>query len=342
LALGRNSEIRQIQKEEATVAMGVQQYSGPIRTEVRSKAMPAGVATGAVTILTLLTGLIAGVAALVGVFWEGSNAPAIFTSVHGETIKLYRDGIYGYDSIFKGAANRGSDVVTLGIAIPLLMATLVRYRRGSMGASLLLLGTLVWFLYVSVSLAFGTAYNEFYLAYVALFAASLLAVVLLFQAINGANLASHVSSSMPHRVPGIFMLISGVVTFGIWLQPLVSALIEGEPPMLLDGSTTMVTDTLDLGVIVPAAILSGVLILRRRTVGYILAFSLLVMEALLAPMIVMQTIYQLDAGVDLFSGEAIGAIGGFTAIALAATWIILLLLRNISDAPSPNDGNTRG
>ena len=134
------------------------------------------------------------------------------------------------------------------------------------------------------------------------------------------------------------MLASGIVTFGIWLQPLVSAARSGEPPALLDGSTTMVTDTLDLGVIVPLAIASGVLILRRRPVGYILACSLLVLEALLAPMIAMQTLFQLDAGVDLGTGEAIGAIVGFSAISLAAIGIILLLLRHVSETPGRGTG----
>src|SRR5699024_7703183 len=102
---------------------------------------------------------------------------------------------------------------------------------------------------------------------------------------------------------------------------------SGEPPALLEGSTTMVTDTLDLGVIVPLAILAGSLILRRRPSGYILAFSLL------APMIAMQTLFQLDAGVDLGAGEAIGAIAGFSAISVVAISIIRLLLRHIPEMP---------
>ncbi len=98
----------------------------------------------------------------------------------------------------------------------------------------------------------------------------------------------------------------------------------------------MVTDALDLGVIVPLTTISGVLILRGRPLGYVLALSLLVLEAMLAPMIAMQTVYQMDAGVDLSTGEALGAIGGFTVIAVLAILVLVDLLRHISDARVPD------
>ncbi len=152
------------------MATGVRQQTIPVhdppRASARALSRPRSSVvrmSRTVVALALLTALLAGAAALVGVFWEGGSAPTTITSIHGEVVELYGEGIYRYDSIFKGAANRGADVVTLAIAIPLLLATLVRARRGSVGARLLLLGTLVWFLYVGVSLALGTAYNSLFL-----------------------------------------------------------------------------------------------------------------------------------------------------------------------------------
>jgi hypothetical protein len=49
----------------------------------------------------------------------------------------------------------------------------------------------------------------------------------------------------------LFMFASGLVTLVIWLTPLLSALVQGQPPALLNSSTTMVTDALDLGIITP-------------------------------------------------------------------------------------------
>lgn len=59
----------------------------------------------------------------------------------------------------------------------------------------------------------------------------------------------------------IFMLASGV-TLGIWLMEPVSATIEGRNPKGLDTYTTLFTGAFDIGVIVPAALIAGVMILR--------------------------------------------------------------------------------
>src|SRR5688572_9731057 len=99
------------------------------------------------------------------------------------------------------------------------------------------------------------------------------------------------------------MIASGVVTVVVWLGPLLTALLQRQPLELLDSYTTTVTDVLDLGVIAPAVFLSGALILRRAALGYVIAFSLLVLEALLAPMMAAQTAYQVAAGVPITAAD---------------------------------------
>jgi hypothetical protein len=156
-----------------------------------------------------------------------------------------------------------------------------------------------------VSYALGSvAYNEMFLAYVALFAASLYAFVLAFASVDLEALAVRFSPRMPRRSPGIFMLVSGVVVFAIWLMAPVTSLMTGKPPDRLDIYTTLFTlaNALDMAVIAPASILAGLLILRQTALGYLIALALLVLEAMLAPMIAAQMVSQLSAGVELTPG----------------------------------------
>ena len=76
-------------------------------------------------------------------------------------------------------------------------------------------------------------------------------------------------------------------------------------PGRLDGYTTLVTVVIDTAVIVPAAIVTGLLIWRHRVVGYLVAVPLLILEAMLAPLIVAQTISQKLSGVVLLPGEVV-------------------------------------
>ena len=67
--------------------------------------------------------------------------------------------------------------------------------------------------------------------------------------------------------------------FGCWVHGHV-AMLDAAP-----GVREYVTYAIDLGVIFPTAASAGVLVLRGRAQGYVLAASLLVTEVLLAPII---------------------------------------------------------
>lgn len=127
------------------------------------------------------------------------------------------------------------------------------------------------------------------------------------------------------------MVISGIVTLAIWLMDPIGGILEGRAPRGLDSSTTLVTHAFDIGVIVPAAIAAGVLILNRRRVGYVIAFSLLVLEAMLMPTITLATIFQVQFGVDFAPGEIIGPVAGFSLLAVASIWVIVAIFRLVPD-----------
>jgi hypothetical protein len=105
--------------------------------------------------------------------------------------------------------------------------------------------------------------------------------------------------------------------------------LSGSTPDRLDGYTTLVTVAVDSAVIAPAAVVAGLLIWRRHASGYIAAVPLLVLEALLAPLVLAQTISQLRAGVDLAPAEIIGPLAGFAILALAAASVLWAILRRI-------------
>jgi hypothetical protein len=257
------------------------------------------------------------------------------TTVRGQLVTLYGHGIYRYDTLFTGALNRGTDFVTLFIAIPLLLVALVRYRRGTLRGTLLLLGALSWFLYVGASYALGAvAYNDLFLVYVALFATSLWSFLLLFSSVDPQALGLALQPAMPRRGPASFMFVSGALTLGIRLLAPVTSLLGGDPPDRLDSYTTLFTTGFDLAVITVATFVCGRLILRRAPLGYLGAFSLLVLEALLAPMITAQTMSQLSAGVELTTGEIAGPVAGFVLVAVASIWFSVAILRHVSE-PGP-------
>jgi len=285
----------------------------------------------AIPVLCGLIAILAIVAAGAGLFYSTDGNSYEVNTPRGETVELYGQGLYRYDSVMKAAANRGTDLLTLAVGVPLMIVAVVLHQRGSLRGTLLLVGSLTYILYVYASLSLGAAYNHLFLLYVTLFGASVTALVLTVQEARNRQFEERIAPSMPRKGPAAFMLISGILTLGIWLMDPLAALMANEAPSLLESGSTLVTHALDLAIIVPAAIAAGVLILRGEARGYLIALSLLVLEAMLAPMIALQTAFQVSSGVTFTTAEIIGPIGGFVTLALVAIWVLVVILKNIED-----------
>lgn len=268
--------------------------------------------------------LLAGGAAVVGLV--GGPDPVTVTSVRGQRVDLFGAGVYRYDTVFNASGNRGTDLVTLALAVPLMAWCLLAVRRASARARLLLPGAFAWFLYVYATLTTNAALNPLFVVYVAVFAASLFGGALAIRALDVAALAD-VVGRLPRRLPGWLMVVSGVVTPIIWLGPVAAAQLAGDVPARLDTYTTLVTIGLDTATITPAAVVAGVLILRGRWLGYVLAVPLLVIESALAPALSAQTWFQVGAGVELAPGEIVGPLVGFLVLSGFAIVALVRVVR---------------
>jgi hypothetical protein len=223
---------------------------------------------------------------------------------------------------------RGSDAVILFVGIPLLVLAMVFYQRGSLRGRILLMSVLAYFLYNAASVAFGVAYNNLFLVYLASFSTSLFAFVLAVQSINLQALSSLVSPGLPRRGIAALLFISALAVMAAWLSDIIGGLLQGQVPAIAS-YTTEVTYVIDLGVIAPAAILAGILLLRRSPAGYILSPILLVNLAIIGLVVTAQSIAQSLAGITLSTGEFVGKAGSFMILSLFAIWMIVLYFQNV-------------
>jgi hypothetical protein len=283
-----------------------------------------------VIVLSSLVALLAAIAAATGLFLKDDGTPFLFTTLRGQTAQIFGQGLYEYDTLFIGAGFKGQDAVALFLGVPLLVISIVLYQRGSVSGQLLLTGTLGYFLYLYASMALGASYNRLFLLYIVIFSASLFAFIQVFSSVNLDLVASQIPAGLPRRGLAIFMFAAGLVTLVVWGAPLVVALIKGGPPDRMDSYTTMVTYALDLAIITPATFLCAVLVLRGDPLGVVIAAPLLTLIVLLAPQIILSTVFQKSAGVPFTMGEMIGPVAGFVVLGLIAAWLLVAILRGLS------------
>lgn len=220
------------------------------------------------------------IAAVTGVFSNEVSAYPDVTTSYGETIQLYQIGLYARDSVSMAAQAIAQDYITLILGIPLCVVSLyLVQRKGSMRGWFLLTGTLAYFLYTYASYSFLMTFNRLYVVYVLLFVASFYAFLLSLGYLKEFDTGEVFSGKYPVKALSIFLGVLGVVLCFMWMGRIVPAMLSGGAPYGLEQYSTLVIQSLDLGVVVPASFVAAYLLYRRKKWGYLLS-AVLVMKAL--------------------------------------------------------------
>lgn len=266
-------------------------------------------------------------AAGAGVFWQGTGEPYPFETLRGETVIIRGHGLYRFDTVNSSSQEIGNDIVTLLIGVPLLLTGIVLSRKGSLRGQLLLTGALGFFLYTYASMSFLTAFNPFFLIYVALFSLSLFGFILSMKNLDVDEVARHIQDGFPRRAIAIYFIIVAVFLTLAWLGLVASPLLTWVPPAGLESAITMVIQALDLGVIVPTSLLTASLLIKKQAWGYALSSVILLKILTMGAALISMIIVQLLAGVAV--DPVVSTV--FVIISLSGIVLGIITLRNIRD-----------
>ena len=192
------------------------------------------------------------------------------TTVRGQVAVFQGSGLYRYDPVVVVREGVIWDVINLCIGLPLLAAAVILALRGSLRGRLLLGGLLAYFFYVYLMYATMMAFNPLFLVYVAVFSLSLVGFFLNMSRVEIAALPSHFSERFPRAVFIVFSLLLSAALLLLWIGRIIPIMMTGQFPEELAGVGTLETQALDLGLIVPLALSSAILLWQRSPWGYFL------------------------------------------------------------------------
>jgi len=263
-----------------------------------------------------------------GLYYQTPGAPYQYTNHRNETVMINGHGLYFYDTVSTVAQMQANDLITLMVGLPLLIVSAWLAFNGSLRGRLLLTGTLGFFLYTYMSMSMLTAYNALFLVYVALFTLSLYAFILSMLSFDLADLPRHFSPQLPHGwIAGVLFAVGGFLALA-WVGRIVSPLLQNQTPAL-ENTTTLVIQAMDLSLIVPLAILSGILLLRRSAWGYLLASVAVLKGLTMALAVSAMGINMILAGVP----DSLAVVIPFLILTLLNLVMAGLLLRNVDVGP---------
>jgi hypothetical protein len=284
--------------------------------------------------LVPLIAILAALTASIGLFSTSGNGPFQFTTLHNEAVEIYGKGLYRYDTPLIAVGYRVSDAFTLIVGIPLLLISFWTYRRGLVSGKILLTGTLLFFLYNFGSLALGAAYNNLFLIYILLTMTTFFGATGLLMSFDLQTFPNLSSERGPRRGISIFLIISGVALFCIWLfLSILPAWLANGAPAELASYTTIITFVVDLGIIAPALVIAGILFQRREPLGYMLASVLLIFIDVLGTSLLVMGIAQQIAGL-MSIGQFIGFVVSFAILTFFSLGFTVALFRNMAKSAS--------
>jgi hypothetical protein len=226
------------------------------------------VLVGGIALLTAVT-------AAAGIFLRGGETFVTVTSVRGETYEMATTGIYAWNAKRLVAEGVGWDLFTLLFAVPALLFALPGLLRDRLGAKLFALGILAYLFYQYLMYAMTWAFGPLYLPFVAIYALSLVAIAWVVSRVPVAELPDRFGDAFPRRGMAILSFVLAALLLLMWLGRIVPAL-TGDVQGVLLGQTTLVVQALDLGLIVPLALFTGVTAWRGSAMGYLLSSTVVV------------------------------------------------------------------
>ncbi|MFP4363206.1 MAG: hypothetical protein ACLFR1_05005 [Spirochaetia bacterium] len=246
-----------------------------------------------ITILVFLIVVAAAIAASVGIFSTGGPGVFEYESIRGEVIQIYGQGLYRHMSADVAVQGIGQDYVTLFIAIPLVLIFLLWSRSGSVRGMIALAGTLGYFLVTYLFYIIMAMYNFLFLLYAFLLGTVFFAFTLIMLDLGSKNMKQHFSEKAPAGFAGGLLIVNSLLIGLLWLSRIIPPLLDGSIyPASLQHYTTLIVQGMDIGLLLPLAFVSGLLLMKKKQMGFLLGpvylvFLSLLMTALTAKIIAM-------------------------------------------------------
>jgi hypothetical protein len=264
-----------------------------------------------------------------GLFYKSGGQPFDFLNQYGDTVKIYGDGIYKNDSYFMAHTFKGTDFMALFVALPLMIFALIMdIKNNTIKTKLFLTAIIAYFLYYSASYSMGVIYNVLHLVYLVLFSCTLYASILGYGFLKTYSIK--ISAKIYTIGLKIFLVLCGLSLFVAWLPDIIASLINKKSLELIEIYTTQITYVLDMAIISPLIFICLYNLRKNNDIGYILLGIILNMLSLVGIMVILQTVFQNRAGIELPVEAAITKVGMFVLLALVAIVYEIKLFKNMN------------
>jgi hypothetical protein len=231
---------------------------------------------------------------------------------------LFIKGLYR-DNAFVTTTWLGNDAVTLFLAVPILILSLIYAMRGSQKARLVWFGMLAYMLYNYAFYLFGSAFNAFFLIYVSLLGLSIFALIFGLVDLDANKVHQQFTNRTPVKwIGGYFIFVASGLGV-VYLIQSIGFMVTGRLPAIvtLSGNPTNIVFALDLTLLVPWLMIGALWLMKRQPWGYVIAGILSVKGPLYTLVLSVNSLLMMRAG--LTNSSELPLWGTLTLLGLGAS-----------------------
>jgi hypothetical protein len=212
------------------------------------------------------------------------SAPlAILTSVVSYA-GIFIESTYSKETVNYAAQGIGQDIVNLFVVVPILLVTGFFAWRKSKTGLLIWSGAVFYLAYSYTIYSFGLHFNSLFIAYCAILGLSFYSLVYFVFSSLQENISEWFVKRVPANSTGLFLIIIAILFYFIWLSEIIPAILNHTTPKSITESGLLVNpvQVLDIAICLPALLMTGIALIKRKNAGYLLAPTLMIFCMLMA------------------------------------------------------------
>jgi hypothetical protein len=199
---------------------------------------------------------------------------------------LYRAAIYPTDELLLSFLP--NDALNLVVGLPILLGSMWLARRGKLIGLLCWPGALFYVLYVYALYVIGMPFNALFLPYILLVPLSAYTIIGIVASIDGEAVRQRLTGVVPARTAGGILAGLAILLIVRQIAIIVAALTSQTPVDTLERMLWIA----DVTVGCPALLVGGVLLWRRKALGYVAGAGLLLQYGVLAVGLIPVMVFQ--------------------------------------------------
>ena len=213
---------------------------------------------------------------------------------------IFIEGTYARETPLYAAQGIGQDIVNLFLVVPIfLIASLYAYRLHKF-ALLVWSGAVFYLAYSYTIYGFGMHFNNLFIAYCLILGLSFYSLLYFVFISRKLNVSAWFSEQISTKSTGVFLIIIAILFYFIWLSEIIPAILINATPKSIIESGLLINPVhvLDIAICLPALLITGIALIKKKTIGYLLAPTMMIFCIFMAIAIAAMVIVMKSKGLE--------------------------------------------